>query len=79
MVDIQRIKIFPNPTANYINVETEIEDIVQVKIYSKDGKLIRKSVYEQNIDVSDLDSDSYMLMFVRKNGEILTSQFVKNK
>ncbi len=79
LVDIQRIKIFPNPTANYINVETEIEDIAQVKIYSKDGKLIRKSVYEQNIDVSDLGSDSYMLMFVRKNGEILTSQFVKNK
>ncbi len=79
LLNIQRVKIFPNPTANYINVETEITDITHVKLYTKDGKLIRKTPYEQNIDVSDLDSDSYILMFVRKNGEILSSQFVKNK
>lgn len=51
------VELYPNPTEGTIYIGST--KIVEISIYSMDGKLLRKGLYENKIDISDLESGIY--------------------
>ena len=74
-------RIYPNPANDklYIEVETEIKEIVVYDIYGKTQKL--KNSESQNlrisVDLSNLNAGIYFIRLVTNDG-VITKQFVKN-
>ncbi|WP_158849464.1 T9SS type A sorting domain-containing protein [Algibacter sp. L1A34] len=53
-------KIYPNPTSNYINVESKI-DVDRFEIYDLSGKKVLSSNNYEKINVEDLSKGLYLL------------------
>ena len=74
-------RIYPNPANDklYIEVKTEIKEIVVYDIYGKTQKL--KNSESQNlrisVDLSNLNAGIYFIRLVTNDG-VITKQFVKN-
>lgn len=64
---LENIKIFPNPTSNFISISKPLNiELNDIEIYSTLGKLkkrktIDKSISLVNIDVSNLESGIYLM------------------
>lgn len=71
-----KIKLFPNPAKNYINVEHTYRDIKRVKIFNKDGRLLLESK-ESIIDVSEFPSGLYFLRVELDEGDFVIEKFLK--
>ena len=63
------IKIFPNPTKDYLVIESENQKIYSLSIYNTIGQLMRYSTNLQN-DLSDLNVGTYMIVLETENGNI---------
>jgi serine protease len=71
-----RLKVFPNPVNNLLNIEAD-EDISVVKIYSLSGQLILTQVDStKTIDVSQLSNGTYLIEISSAN-QTLHSKFIK--
>ncbi|MFC0184148.1 T9SS type A sorting domain-containing protein [Pseudarcicella hirudinis] len=58
-------KVFPNPTAEYINLALEKSQPALVRLTDSMGKLVLEtsvSGYENKLDVSKLSSGTYLLL-----------------
>jgi hypothetical protein len=75
-VDLEKLKVFPNPTSNIVNIET-IERIEYIKILDISGRLI-KEVNQIYIDLSDLINGLYVLQVKTTKGEIINRKVLKN-
>lgn len=74
--------LYPNPTEQFITVESTKEDDMQVHLYDANGKVILvSSVFQQKItvDLQTLAAGSYILMVTKKSGEPLHSYTVIKK
>lgn len=72
----QFIKLYPNPTTNQLQIETE-EDITYLKVYNQLGKEVTyKLLTEKNIDVSGLSIGLYILEIKTGNG-FIRQKFIK--
>ncbi len=69
------LKIFPNPTTDVLNLQTELE-IRRSYIYGMDGKVVKEFTNESELNVSDLPKGKYIL-FTRCKEGVLTNEFVK--
>ncbi|MCB0479203.1 MAG: T9SS type A sorting domain-containing protein [Crocinitomicaceae bacterium] len=69
------LMIYPNPTADQLNLQTELE-IVQSYIYGMDGQIVKSFGKESQLNVAELPSGKYIL-FTRCKEGILTKEFVK--
>lgn len=54
------IRIFPNPAVDKINIVTS-KPIYKIDIYALHGKLIKKEVFNESIDISSLKAGVYIL------------------
>lgn len=73
------INIFPNPTSNVLNFETNNwNEISNISIIDITGKVInaKYDVNQKNIDVSDLQSGVYFVKFTSEN-KTVTKKFIK--
>lgn len=74
------VKIFPNPTKNTLNVQTD-EVLKSIVIISIDGKQLKKfdkiSSGVQALNIGDLPRGLYFVTFVAKDGSILTKKIIK--
>ena len=73
----QDLKVFPNPTWNYLNVESEIT-IQYLQVYNMTGQVLL-SIYlqnQRNIDVSSLPSGKYIMKAGSNQGEF-SQVFIK--
>ncbi|NOQ72906.1 MAG: T9SS type A sorting domain-containing protein [Crocinitomix sp.] len=68
------LTIYPNPTAEFLNINTD-EAIISVSIYTTAGQLLI-SDQTSRIDVSSLNAGLYYIQIETVNG-LETSQFVK--
>lgn len=73
------IKIYPNPTTEYINLSTEeaATDEWQISITDIQAKLILKQPYSAHIDVRSLSTGTYILMLEDSDKAIYSSTFIK--
>lgn len=70
-----QINIFPNPSADFINIKSD-DEINSVKIYDIKGSLI-KSDTTSKVDISTFPKGNYVISIETKSG-IETKKFIKN-
>ena len=84
--DIYDMTLYPNPakTKIYLDVSSPISEIVQIKLTSIEGRVIRTSAARLNNTVQtigfnlvDLDRGMYLMQVQSENG-LSTRKFVKN-
>lgn len=73
------LKVFPNPTEDFLFYKLENDKINQISIYDQSGKLIVQKMFlkEKFIDVRDLEKGCYILKVITDSG-LLYSTFIKN-
>lgn len=73
------IKIHPNPTSSFLNIETE-HPFSDFKVFDLAGKLIQKGVYTEggSLDVSRLAQGVYFLQLIDKQQFTIYQKFVKS-
>ena len=64
------LKLYPNPSGDFIKVKSETLEELKTKIYSLTGQLVKQGIYQsdEDIDVSGLTAGLY---FVQINGSTL--------
>lgn len=70
------LSIYPNPTANSVNVETS-ESIEKIEVYDILGKIVKMQNKGVNVDLSDLSEGLYALKVTTIDGKIATKKIVK--
>jgi hypothetical protein len=73
-----QFKLYPNPTDDYINVETiETQEFVSYQIFDIHGRVVKSSVWNQStIIVSDLNSGTYFLQLIDTKGKLQSQKFI---
>ncbi|MBK8055609.1 MAG: T9SS type A sorting domain-containing protein [Saprospiraceae bacterium] len=74
-----RINVFPNPTANVLNIAVD-EDISRVTIYDQFKRVVHSgNLYDSygNIDITHLNSGLYTVTVQLENGELMAKKFYK--
>lgn len=76
---IQRIKIYPVPTNNFLNVEGLREINSQVTVYDMFGKTINNYVLiDKKIDLTNLSQGIYLLSIKDSDGTTIRKKIIKN-
>lgn len=58
------IAIAPNPSSGIVNVNTEVE-VERIIIFDMLGKIVKRSTYSSQIDISNLEKGMYQMTFVK--------------
>lgn len=72
-----QVQIFPNPTQNFIHIESETLKELPFEIFSSTGKRLLTGTIHSNqpkIDLSDLPADVYFLQVASKSYKILKTE-----
>ncbi|MFK7783224.1 T9SS type A sorting domain-containing protein [Psychroserpens sp.] len=75
-VELNEIKLYPNPTTSVLNIEIS-SDLRQVTIYSVLGAEVLKT-NSNTIDTTNLKSGMYILKIENQNGMVSIKRFIKN-
>ncbi len=70
------ISIYPNPTADYVNIKTA-EKIKTIELYSLLGQKIKISAESNRVNLSSVPSGVYNLRLTTENNQIQTFKIVK--
>ena len=77
--NLNSIKIYPNPTDGTLTFESDIE-LGHIEIYDMIGRLVYKSRFKQEIDISHFNDGVYLLKLYSKKENILkTKKIIVNK
>jgi hypothetical protein len=80
-IDVENIKIYPNPTTGELTVTNYKLRITNIEIFDISGKMQKTERKKQNtewsLDVSDLTAGVYFIKIETEKGTI-TKKFVKN-
>jgi len=62
-VSTNDIKVYPNPIRDVLNIEIEgqVSDEMELRIFAIDGKLMTRQAFEPQVDVSNLRAGAYVL------------------
>lgn len=71
-----RITIFPNPAENVITIKSN-EQIINIKIYSIEGNLLKECASKNKIDISFLAKGSYLIE-IKTKGKVYRKVQIKN-
>lgn len=73
------LKIYPNPTGNYVNISNEPFDQEKTKIelINPIGQTVLKTEFKNQIDVSRLPGGVYTLLLKDNAGNVISKIFVK--
>lgn len=71
-----RLRIFPNPTDDIVNIEANALHLEEFQLYNYQGKLIQRGAFNGKIDLSALDSGVYLLSFSSEQ-QLITKRIVK--
>jgi sugar lactone lactonase YvrE len=72
------IKLFPNPTSDYLNLELQNQtNISEIEITNQLGQTILKQAYNKQIDVSFLFTGCYFIKLISEDKTVYHSKFVK--
>ena len=77
-INKEDIQVYPNPAGNLLNVFVNNLS-AEIKIYSVEGKLIKRvstAASTTSIDLSNLSNGIYLLDIVKENGELIHRQKV---
>ena len=69
-------KVFPNPTNDFLFIESYANDINQIQMYTANGQKVIQTAFTSKLDVQALESGIYILELVRNSGDKLTSKIL---
>ena len=69
------ISVYPNPATDFVNIESD-EELISVKLFSADGRLIQEAEHTKTLDLSNCPSGYYMLFIQTEKGST-TQQLLK--
>ena len=73
----EELRIYPNPTQDFVFVDLSEEELLSYEIFGVDGTLIRVGSLSQNlIDLSDVTPGLYFVRFINENGTPVYSNTV---
>ena len=72
----EKIRIYPNPVNNLLNINAKGQSFDNYEIYNKFNQLVLKGAFIEEIDVSRLDSGVYFIRLYGSLG-ISVEQFIK--
>lgn len=66
---IENLVLYPNPATNFIRIQSNSGELIDVKIYSMQGQLLLSGKYfsSENIDVSSLEKGIYVVKADKSN------------
>jgi len=70
------VKIYPNPTSDYLNIESKQLEVLNIKIFDIKGKLL-KSSKNSKIDVMNLSNGVYILKIESFENQFAIKRFIK--
>lgn len=71
------LKVYPNPTQEFINIEGGLENLEQILLFNSDGRMVKRiQTVESTIDLSDLSKGTFYLYFLSKEN-IRTEKIIK--
>ncbi|MBQ5423987.1 MAG: T9SS type A sorting domain-containing protein [Bacteroidales bacterium] len=77
-IDSQNFVVYPNPTRDYLTIESNGVEIADIAVYDTNGRLIfRKEQPTERIDVSGLIQGAYYLRMETTDGYTTILKFVK--
>ncbi len=68
------INVYPNPTSDFISIDTD-EEGLNYTIIGLNGQVVKREVYSNKIDVSQLEKGIYTIQLINKEGQRYMSQF----
>lgn len=76
------IKVYPNPTASYLNISSNTIAVDVIKIYNSKGVQVNKIDVNTNakntqLDLSLLNQGVYLIQIVGQDGKMLTKRIIK--
>jgi hypothetical protein len=76
---INKIKIFPNPVSNIMNLTDEKNNFQnsEIEIANYFGQTVLKTEFKNQIDVSELASGFYTLLIKDNSPGVITKKFIK--
>lgn len=74
-----KINIYPNPVTDILNINYDSAEISFLKIFSIEGKLITESEIKPQINISNLNSGTYILNFYNSKNNLLHSSKIIKK
>ncbi len=69
--------VYPNPTNGVVTIQFN-EEIESVKVIGLLGNVLKTYTNTNSIDLSDLNSGSYIVSIVSTSGNVVTKKIVKN-
>lgn len=76
LIENNTFRVFPNPSSDMLNIETEIMDISGIEMLNSLGQKVYSAKKLGQIDVSDYKSGTYLISLVRANGDKISSKVV---
>ncbi len=76
ITNLSVVKVFPNPTTDYINIVSNTDDLQNIRMYDIKGRKVMDRPYETLINVQDLQSGQYIIEFEKISGERLVSRVI---
>jgi hypothetical protein len=73
-ISVLGIVIFPNPTKNFITIETRLE--IEVEVYDLMGRLLIEEKNTKRLDLSNLSNGLYNLSIIH-NDKRYSKQIIK--
>lgn len=72
-----KLRLYPNPTKDFINLQTELNQVNRVDIIAVDGKIFKSIIPASNkIDVSGLPKSMYLIKAIN-NHQVESATFIK--
>ncbi len=78
-----KLKLYPNPAVDIINISSEHYHFKAFSIYNNSGVILDKGVFEiqdhiAQLNISQLQKGLYILVIQADHGQIAVKRFVKN-
>lgn len=76
------IKVYPNPSADFLSISSNVIDLRQVKIYNSNGVQVNSinvkgGAKTTQIDLTSLNRGVYLIQIVGQGGKMLTKRIIK--
>ncbi|WP_312993885.1 peptide-N-glycosidase F-related protein [Chryseobacterium flavum] len=75
-IKVTDINIYPNPTADYVTIQSKSE-VASITVFSVDGKRLAETYMENRIDLSHYSTGVYFLNIVLKDGTTFKHKIIR--
>lgn len=74
-----KLLVYPNPVISELHIQVDNAELREIRIYSLSGREVKRTPYQDKIDLRDLQGGYYLIHAIGQNDQVLASKpFIKN-